>query len=71
MTPRVCVGCGTPEDRKQDARGQEVTNLEPSTGLCLACLVKQSASGHVFHSRREDRKGEAVDVKSLQARNDS
>lgn len=70
MTVRTCPTCGTPERRGVDDKGRATVNLESSTGLCLDCLVKAAADGRTFHSRREDRKGEAIDVKSLASRND-
>lgn len=33
------MDCGVPEDRKKDASGREVVNLDPVSGKCVTCLV--------------------------------
>lgn len=70
MSPRACVDCGAPERRGVDEHGRPTVNLDPTTGRCLACIVKAAAAGRSFHSRREDRKGQVVDPKALAARNE-
>lgn len=62
---KTCPDCGLPEERKKDARGREVTNLEPLSGRCLGCLGREALKRHTFHSRREDRKGQVIDTKDL------
>lgn len=70
VSERTCANCGTPEERKRDARGRNVVNLDPLSGLCLVCILARAAGTKAFHSRREDRKGEVVDTKARAARND-
>lgn len=71
MTERACSTCGTPERRGTDSQGRSTVNLNPLTGLCLQCTVKQAVGARSFHSRREDRQGEVIDTKQLQAGKDA
>jgi len=71
MTARACTGCGTPEQRGFDAKGRPTVNLNPLTGLCVTCTVKAAVTRTSFHSRREDRRGDVVDTKQLQAGKDA
>lgn len=36
---KACRNCGVLEERKT-RNGREETNIEPTSGLCLGCLVK-------------------------------
>jgi hypothetical protein len=40
----ACLGCGIRQQRWKDRKGIEATNLDPVTGLCVACLVKRVAN---------------------------
>lgn len=40
MTERACKSCGAAEQRKLDAKGRELVNLDPVSGLCVNCLSK-------------------------------
>ena len=37
---RACVDCGQPEDRRKDASGRPLLNLDPVSGKCIQCLVQ-------------------------------
>jgi hypothetical protein len=39
-----CLGCGVRQERWKDRKGIEATNIDPTTGLCVACLVKRVAA---------------------------
>lgn len=71
MTVRACANCGVPEQRGQDAKGRPTVNLSPLTNLCIECTVADASGSHTFHSRREERQGEVIDTKQLQAGKDA
>lgn len=48
----TCKRCGLPEDRKTDKAGRQLVNLDPTTGLCVSCLVKAAmAKGRTLPAR--------------------
>lgn len=61
---RACHNCGVLEERRV-VNGQERTNLEPFSQLCLECL---SASVRTFRSRRDEPK---TDVRMAAAGSDN
>lgn len=67
---RRCPDCHVEERRERDDRGHERVNLDPTTGRCVDCLRNAAAQAHTFHSRRDDRHGEVIDTKQLQAGKD-
>ena len=65
MTARCCLDCGTPEVRaEKGCIGGYVTNLEPTSGLCLPCLSKAA------RRQREAEKALPFDYKAAQAGKD-
>lgn len=66
---RTCPGCGEAERRTKDARGKDLLNLDPTTGLCVRCLVTRGAARHQFHSRRATTQGQVFDARAAAARN--
>lgn len=66
-TTRVCGGCGEPECRWTDAAGRQHLNLEPTSGLCLACLVARAKG----RPARQKPSAPVFDPRAAAARNDA
>ena len=64
MTDRVCVDCGTPEIRSQDAKGKPTVNLNPLTGQCVPCMLRLGPRPRLMNSNEP----EPFDAKARAAR---
>lgn len=60
----TCKRCGLPKDRKTDKAGRQLVNLDPTTGLCVTCLVKEAMA-------KPFPKDELFDPRAASARNDA
>lgn len=62
--PTRCLGegCTATERRGVDKKsGRPYLTIDPTTGLCMACLVKMANESRQFHSRREATQGVLLD----------
>ena len=65
MSERRCLGCGAKEERHADR-----VNLDPTTQLCVECLIQSALESKGLKRGRPEPQETAFDARAKAARND-